>query len=86
MPANSITVTVATTAGDFEAEFNLNQPLKVVFNRALTEVGGGVDRGAFALEYEDAQLDLSRQISDYVAEFGWVDGTVLELVPAPVVI
>jgi len=86
MSDNFITLTVATTAGDFEARFNLNQPLKVVFNRALTEVGGGVDRGAFTLEHEDAQLDLERRIGEYAAELGWVDGTVLELVPAPVVI
>lgn len=86
MTAQFITIRVATTSGDLEDKFNFNQPLRVVFNRALTEVGGGVDRGAFTLEYEDDSLDLDRSIGDYVAELGWADGTVLELIPAPVVI
>lgn len=86
MSTEFITLRVATTSGDFEDDFNHNQPLRVVFNRALTEIGGGVDRGAFSLEYEDDSLDLDRPIGDYVTELGWADGTILELIPAPVVI
>lgn len=86
MTERFINLIVATTSGDLTDRFNTNQPLKVVYNRALAEVGGGVDHGAFSLEYEGTVLDLDRRIGDYVDQFGWTDGTVLELVPAPVVI
>lgn len=84
---NTIRIVVVTTAGDVDDEFNLNQPLRVVFNRALHEVGGEGNRDQFALEYNDVDLsDLSRKISDLAEEFGWADGVVLDLVPKPVVV
>jgi hypothetical protein len=81
-----ITLKVVTTGEDFEDRFNVHQPLQAVFNRALQAVGGGANRDQFTLEYQDQPLDLARHISDYVDEFGWADGTVLELVPRPEVI
>ena len=86
MTEQFIELKIATTSGDFEDQFNMNQPLRVVFNRALTEVGGGVDRGSFHLEYQGTVLDLDKRIGEYANELGWTDGTVLELIPAPIVI
>lgn len=81
-----IELKVVTTGDDVEERFNVNQPLQVVFNRALQSVGGGANRDQFSLEYQDQPLDLGRRIRDYVDQFGWKDGTVLELVPRPEVI
>lgn len=81
-----ITLTVVTTGEDITESFNVNQPLKVVFNRALHAVGGGANRDQFTLEFNDQPLDLERKIKDYVVELGWSDGTVLELVPRPEVV
>ncbi len=81
-----ITLTVVTTGEDITESFNVNQPLKVVFNRALQAVGGGANRDQFTLEFNDQPLDLERKIKDYVDELGWSDGTVLELVPRPEVV
>lgn len=86
MTAEFINITVATTGGDLTDRFNVQEPIRVLFNRALALVGGGVDRGAFSLEYEGTELDLERRIADYIAQLGWVDEVVLELVPSPVVI
>lgn len=84
---NTIRLVVVTTADDVDDEFNLHQPLQVVFNRALHEVGGEANRDQFALEYNDLELsDLSRKIGDLAAELGWTDGTQLDLVPKPVVV
>ncbi len=86
-PHGTIRLVVVTTAGDVDQEFQLDQPLEVVFDRALHEVGGERNRDQFELEYKDAALsDLSRPIGDFVREFGWIDGTQLELVPKPVVV
>jgi hypothetical protein len=83
----TIRLVVVTTAGDVDQEFRLDQPLEVVFDRALREVGGERNRDQFELEYKDAALsDLARRIGDYAAEFGWTNGTQLELVPKPVVV
>lgn len=81
-----IVLTVITTGDDLSDKFNVNQPLQTVFNRALQEVGGGANRDQFTLEYEDQPLDVSRKIQEFVEQFGWSDGVVLELVPRPEVI
>jgi hypothetical protein len=81
-----ITLKVVTTGEDIEERFNVNQPLKVVFNRALQAVGGGSNRDQFTLEFQGQALDLDRKIEDYVAQFGWTDGTTLSLVPRPEVV
>lgn len=81
-----IVLKVVTTGEDLEERFNLREPLQVVFNRALQAVGGGANRDQFTLEYQDQPLDLDKRIGDYVDEFDWKDGTVLELVPRPEVI
>lgn len=83
----AIRLVVVTTAGDVDQEFRLDQPLEVVFDQALHEVGGERNRDQFELGYNDAALtDLSRWIGDYAREFGWTNGTQLELVPKPVVV
>lgn len=79
-------ITVVTTGDDLEAQFNSAEPMKVVFNRALAEVGGGPDREQFTLEYEDEELGLDQRIADVAERFGWGDEVTLELVPRPVVI
>jgi hypothetical protein len=84
---NTIRLIVVTTAGDLDDQFNLNEPIQVLFDRALHEVGGEGSRDQFGLEYDDVSLsDLSRKIGDLAQEFGWVDGTELDLVPKPVVV
>jgi hypothetical protein len=84
---DTIRLIVVTTADDVDDEFNRNQPLLVLFNRALHEVGGEGNRDQFALEYGDVELsDLSRKIGDVAEELGWVDGTRLDLAPKPVVV
>lgn len=85
--AKFIALKVITTGGDLEERFNVQEPLLVVFNRALQEVGGGANRDQFTLEYQDQPLDLSRRIGQYAEQFGWKEeGTILELVPRPEVI
>lgn len=84
---NDIRLIVITTADDVDEEFNVHQPLQVVFNKAIHKVGGESNRDQFALEFNDIELsDLSRAIGDLAAEHGWSDGTQLELVPKPVVV
>lgn len=86
-PNGTIRLVVVTTAGDIDDKFRLDQPLKVVFDKALHEVGGERNPDQFTLEYHDVALtDLSRTIGDYARELGWEDGTQLELVPKPVVV
>jgi hypothetical protein len=84
---DTIRLIVVTTAGDVDEKFRLDQPLQVVFDRALREVGGERNRDQFALEFNDVALsDLSRKIGDFAQELGWADGTRIELVPKPVVV
>jgi hypothetical protein len=86
-PQGTIRLVVVTTAGDIDEEFRLDQPLEVVFDRALHEVGGERNRDQFELEYNDVALtDLPRLIGDFAREFNWANGTQLELVPKPVVV
>ncbi len=81
-----ITLKVVTTGEDVEDRFNVHQPLLVVFNVAIKAVGGGSNRDQFTLEYQDQVLDLNRKIEEYISQFNWTDGTILELVPRPEVI
>jgi hypothetical protein len=81
-----VVLKVITTGEDLEDRFNTTEPLTVVFNRALQAVGGSANRDQFTLEYQDQPLGLDRKIEEYVEQFGWEDGTVLELVPRPEVI
>jgi hypothetical protein len=82
-----IRLIVVTTAGDLDEKFRLDQPLQVVFDRALREVGGERNRDQFELEYDNTALsDLPRPIGDFAREFAWTDGTHLELIPKPVVV
>jgi hypothetical protein len=81
-----IVLKVVTTGEDLEERFNIQQPLVVVFNRALQAVGGGANRDQFTLEFQDQPFDLQEKIADAVARFGWTDGATLELVPRPEVI
>lgn len=86
-PKNSIRLIVVTTADDVDDAFNLHQPLQVVYNKALHEVGGEGKQDQFSLEFNDVELsDLSRKIGELAEELGWTDGTQLELVPKPVVV
>lgn len=86
-PDNTIRLIIVTTAEDVDDEFNVNQPLRVLFNRALQAVGGQGDRDQFSLEFDDTDLtDLDRKIGDWAEQFGWDDGTAIELVPKPVVV
>ena len=39
-PNGTIRLIVVTTAGDIDDKFRLDQPLQVVFDKALREVGG----------------------------------------------
>lgn len=81
-----IEIMVATTADDLDETFKRQQPLRVVFEKALKLVGGQGQPDQFALEYNHEPLDLSRKIGDLAEELGWGDRVELELVPKPVVV
>lgn len=84
---SSIRIVVVTTADDLDDEFNVHQPLRVVFERALTLVGGHSARDQFRLEFGSQELsDLNRPIADFVAQYGWTSPVELELVPTPTVV
>jgi hypothetical protein len=83
---NFIEVVVVTTADDLDDRFNKHEPLRVVFERALTLVGGHGQPDQFALEYGNEPLDVSRTIAELAEELGWGDRVELELVPTPVVV
>lgn len=84
---NKLRLVVVTTADDLDEEFNLNQPLRVVFNRALQAVGGQGSRDQFTLEYNDTELkELDRSVGQWAEQLGWTDGAVIELIPKPVVV
>ena len=87
MVTEKITIVVVTTAEDLDEEFNRHQPLRVVFERALTLVGGHSQQDQFTLEYHDDQIvDLDRPIGEVALDLGWGDRVELELVPRPVVV
>jgi hypothetical protein len=81
-----IQLIVVTTGEDIDERFNVNQPLQVVKARALQGLPPGSNPNDFVLEFEDQPLDDNKKIKDYIEQFGWHDGTILELVPRPVVI
>lgn len=84
--ADFIRITVITTGEDLDDSFNVNQPMTVVFNRALESVGGGSHRNQFSLMFEGTELRLDQKIADAVAQYGWGETVELELVPKPEVI
>jgi hypothetical protein len=84
--ADVIKIVVVTTGEDLDDSFNVHEPIKVVFNRALKSVGGGAARADFTLEYNEQTLDLDKRISDYIEELGWTSPVTLELVPRPEVV
>jgi hypothetical protein len=82
-----IQIEVVTTADDLDERFNTNEPLRVVFEKSLTLVGGHGNPDQFTLEYNNEPLtDLDRKIGDYATELGWGEHVELELVPKPVVV
>jgi hypothetical protein len=84
---NFIRVIVVTTADDLDERFNRHQPLRVVFQRALTLVGGHSQPDQFVLEYNDEPLsELDRTLGELADARGWGDKVQLELVPNPVVV
>lgn len=86
-PDQFIEIEVVTTADDLDEQFNKHEPLRPVFEKALTLVGGHSNADQFALEYNNEPLtDLDRTIGDYATELGWGERVELELVPKPVVV
>ena len=83
---NFIILIIITPGEDVEDKFNVNQPIRVVKHRALKGMPPGTNPDLFSLEYNDQALQDERKIKSYIEEFGWEDGTVLELVPHPEVI
>ena len=82
-----IQIEVITTADDLDERFNTNEPLRVVFEKSLTLVGGHGNPDQFTLEYNNEPLaDLDRKIGAYATELGWGEHVELELVPKPVVV
>ena len=86
MSKNKIRLVVVTTGEDIEEEFNINEPLRVVKMRALAKEQPGANPELFHLEFNDQTLDDSMKIEDYIQQYGWADGTVLELVSQPEVV
>jgi hypothetical protein len=83
----SIEIVVVTTADDLDRKFDLDEPLRTVFERALKLVGGQAQPDQFALDYADEPLtQLDRKLRDLAHELGWGRRVVLELVPKPVVV
>ena len=86
MSKNKIRLVVVTTGEDIEEEFNINEPLRVVKMRALSKEQPGANPELFHLEFNDQTLDDSGKIEDFIQQYSWVDGTVLELVSQPEVV
>jgi hypothetical protein len=86
MNKNKIQLVVVTTGEDITEEFNVHEPLKVVKMRALAKEQPGANPDQFHLEFNDQVLDETRKIEDYIQQFSWVDGTILELVSRPEVL
>lgn len=82
-----IKIVVITSAEDLEEDFNTQQPLQVVFNRAMALVGGQEQSNQFTLEFDNQTLeDLHAKLGDLAERYGWGDSVELELVPRPEVI
>jgi len=86
MSKNKIRLVVVTTGEDIEGEFNINEPLRVLKMRALAKEQPGANPELFHLEFNDQTLDDGTKIEDYIQQYGWIDGTVLELVSQPEVV
>jgi hypothetical protein len=86
MNKNEIRLIVITTGEDVEDSFNIHEPLRVVKMRAITKEQPGANPDLFHLEFNDQVLDETRKIEDYIQQFGWIDGTTLELVSQPEVV
>jgi hypothetical protein len=86
VPDNLIHLIIVTTGEDVEADFNVNEPVKAVKMRALAGLAPGSKADEFRLEYNNEPLDEDQRLAFYVEKFGLTDGSVLELVPCPVVI
>ena len=86
MANNLIHLTIVTTGEDVEADFNVNEPVRAVKMRALAGLAPGSKADEFRLEYNNQPLDDDQKLGVYVEQIGLTDGSVLELVPAPVVI
>jgi hypothetical protein len=84
---DTIRIIVVTTADDLDRRFNRHEPLRVVFERALSLVGGHGQAEQFVLHYGDQPLtELDRTLGELAHELGWGDRVELELVPRPVVV
>ena len=82
-----IQIVVITSAADVDDDFPRQQPLEVVFRKALGLVGGQNQPDQFTLEYNDQPLEgLHDSIGDFAERYGWGDAVELELVPKPEVI
>lgn len=86
MPNNLIRLTIVTTGEDVQANFNVNEPVKAVKMRALAGLAPGSKAEEFTLEYNNEPLDEDQRLAFYVEKFSLTNGSVLELVPNPVVI
>lgn len=86
MPDNFIRLVIVTTGEDLDEKFNVNQPIQAIKARALQGLPPGSNPDEFILEFDGQPLDNHTKISEYVAQYGWQNGTILELRPVPVVI
>lgn len=84
---DTLRIIVITTADDLDHRFHFHTPLRVVFERALSLVGGLGQPDQFVLQYRDQPLiDLDRTLGELARELGWGEKVELELVPKPVVV
>jgi hypothetical protein len=84
---DAIRIIVITTAEDLDHRFHRHTLLRVIFDRALSLVGGHAHADQFVLQYHDQPLnDLDRTLGELACELGWGDTVELELVPKPVVV
>lgn len=84
---DTIRIIVVTTSEDLDHSFHRHALLRVVFERALSLVGGHAHADQFVLQYHDEPLsDLDRTLDELARELGWGDTVELELVPKPVVV
>ncbi len=86
MSKNKIRLVVVTAGEDIEEEFNINEPLRAVKMRALAKEQPGANPELFHLEFNDQTLDDGTKLEDYIQQYGWIDGTTLELVSQPEVV
>lgn len=74
MKNNKIHLVFSTTAGDFEDDFPLNQPLHAVKTRVMAKLGLDVSQqDDFIVTFEGNPLDESKKLG----ELGLEDGAIL---------